>query len=570
MAKRNELEKLVEEVDIQKVKASIVQKNLATDLSKNPEVPDPGSVIDEVVAFTSALNFHRANNFTEYNSFREASLNAEKLNISDRNIYELALANYEREKNENMIAYETSLASAREKYAREREEYVQKSTYYTHITKTLGEWSSPPQATTSRVTGAPMKPPGFSFAVSQPSFLSRSAPILTTPNPKKCPLCEGTLYLKGSVLSATAYTEEELRSMFVSEVKTFMYGEENTRRTVLAEEFSERKGLVGIFGNLTIPREPVMQNIQMTVGKLKNPVCPMMRSVVPLPELVDKSHLVPLVPRIKQRAELTKALENAISTAGDLRNFECSDDIAMYERNNFIRTGLNREKMNIDAAIGASEGNLKNIEAKLLTVQKFLKPSSFYFYAAEQARLMELYEGVKANYNIIYEKLESVRGRYEQSKKRFLLIADTINLVHEKRREYITEILDSVVATTNIILGEIIPHFEYFKIEIVPSSRSSKDVLVWEASWNGRKIKKLDQISGGESDRLTLALTFGLSFAHDAPFVGLDETLSSLDPDTHAIVIEKIYQIFPNKPIAVASHNFNKGHYQQCLEIVKK
>lgn len=77
----------------------------------------------------------------------------------------------------------------------------------------------------------------------------------------------------------------------------------------------------------------------------------------------------------------------------------------------------------------------------------------------------------------------------------------------------------------------------------------------------------INQLSGGEGDRISLAVTLALSLLNSCPLLLLDESMASLDADLKELSLKAIREIARNKTVIIINHEGTEGHYDQVLQI---
>ena len=75
------------------------------------------------------------------------------------------------------------------------------------------------------------------------------------------------------------------------------------------------------------------------------------------------------------------------------------------------------------------------------------------------------------------------------------------------------------------------------------------------------------QLSGGEKDRLSLAITLAVSQKFGSPLLFLDETLSSLDTELKSEAVKLLKEYSQHKTIVCVSHEETEGLYNHVIRI---
>jgi len=85
-------------------------------------------------------------------------------------------------------------------------------------------------------------------------------------------------------------------------------------------------------------------------------------------------------------------------------------------------------------------------------------------------------------------------------------------------------------------------------------------------SYKGGEFDRIDQLSGGEGDRASLALTLALHRVTGSPFLLLDESFASLDTDLKEAAVETIRD-HATSTVLVIMHDGIEGIYDDTIEL---
>jgi DNA repair ATPase RecN len=134
------------------------------------------------------------------------------------------------------------------------------------------------------------------------------------------------------------------------------------------------------------------------------------------------------------------------------------------------------------------------------------------------------------------------------------------------------ELLESVVATINSRMEEALGILFEEPISVSLSlyrelkNKKVKPQVNLLISYRGGSYDNIGQLSGGEGDRVSLALAIALNYISGSPFLLLDETLASLD-GTYREACTKCLRILDDRKVLVISHEDVEGNYDSCLTI---
>jgi len=85
--------------------------------------------------------------------------------------------------------------------------------------------------------------------------------------------------------------------------------------------------------------------------------------------------------------------------------------------------------------------------------------------------------------------------------------------------------------------------------------------------YKGEEIE-LDDLSGGEYDRVSLAIMLSFNHICKSDLILLDESIASLDADLTNDILEKLKENLNNKRIIVVAHQLNTGIFDQIVNTV--
>jgi DNA repair exonuclease SbcCD ATPase subunit len=165
---------------------------------------------------------------------------------------------------------------------------------------------------------------------------------------------------------------------------------------------------------------------------------------------------------------------------------------------------------------------------------------------------------------------EEKRELEEKRSKLIIMEQDVQNLSQLKyianEVEHIT--MKNVIDTINNYINEILvmifenPITVEFSVYKVNKSNSIvKPSINLKILYRGYEIDSLSSLSGGEADRVSLAVTLALSKFSSCPIILLDEFAAGLDVATKELVIKSIRSSSEGKMIMCISHDTVEGIY---------
>lgn len=140
--------------------------------------------------------------------------------------------------------------------------------------------------------------------------------------------------------------------------------------------------------------------------------------------------------------------------------------------------------------------------------------------------------------------------------------------------EYI--ILDNVLAELNRTIGEVLDILFIEPISVTIRSLRQlktddriKPQINCQIIYDGAECSKITELSGGEQIRISLALAIAFSRFINAPFLILDESLSTLDVLTKESTISMLRRYLPNKLVIAVNHDTTVGVYDSVIHLTK-
>ena len=102
--------------------------------------------------------------------------------------------------------------------------------------------------------------------------------------------------------------------------------------------------------------------------------------------------------------------------------------------------------------------------------------------------------------------------------------------------------------------------------EFKTSSRIKQEVN-FVFTYKGMEFDKIDQLSGGERDRISLMLTLAINKVSGCPFLFLDESISTLDSSKKDDAIRAIRGYSTGKTVVLVCHSSVNGVFDHTLDL---
>jgi DNA repair exonuclease SbcCD ATPase subunit len=177
----------------------------------------------------------------------------------------------------------------------------------------------------------------------------------------------------------------------------------------------------------------------------------------------------------------------------------------------------------------------------------------------------------------IIEKFEEEKKEFEKTRDYLMNLDKVIQnisyLKHiscEIEHLTMTNIIESINCNMNDLLLMIFDQPINVEFSIFKQNRSNSNIkpsISLKILYKGNEIDSLSCLSGGEADRVSLAITLALSKFSSCPFILLDEFASGLDVNTKEMVIKSIKSMNDNKMIICISHDTVEGIYDYVEKI---
>lgn len=205
----------------------------------------------------------------------------------------------------------------------------------------------------------------------------------------------------------------------------------------------------------------------------------------------------------------------------------------------------NKEKDNEIADSISEETNKEEIINRLNKLKEELKAMGNI-----NLKAIENYEEAKKSYDEIFNKVETLKNERQA-------IYDFIASVERRRREVFMDAFEKIRANFEEIFKKLTGGYGTLTLDN-PKDISMSGLNI-HASPKGKKITKLDAMSGGEKALTSAAFLLSIQQYYPAPFYVLDEMDASLDPE-NSIKIAKLLKE-SNGQFIIITHNENVIKY---------
>lgn len=346
---------------------------------------------------------------------------------------------------------------------------------------------------------------------------------------------------------------EESISELKEEIKE---GEKSLRESEnLKRELDSKKNKLdkGIFSDS-------LETIRKKIDKMKNELANLPKGEGDF-NLNDEDVLKEESESLKERLRAVKSIQEKIKNLeGMIQNYTLE---IQRERDNFISEneldGFPRSE-EIEEKISSKEKEIIELETKGREIQRVLdRISEYNKYILEK-------EG--------YDNLSKKIWDNEKDEKEFRSLLAGATLLRDKISEAEAISISNFIQTLGVHVNL---HLESFfkedpmmvEIENFKESRANKGPakpqINIKIDYKGMDCD-LSTLSGGEKDRLDLAFTLSLAEIFGSRMLMLDESISSLDYDNSAHVLEGLKENYKGRSIIVVSHQANEGFFDEIVK----
>jgi len=142
--------------------------------------------------------------------------------------------------------------------------------------------------------------------------------------------------------------------------------------------------------------------------------------------------------------------------------------------------------------------------------------------------------------------------------------------INEVTNRALQEMVDQVNSAVNAIINDLFQNGMNVELKLFRQLKTSdrvKSEVNLGIIHRGLVYDSPNHLSGGEKDRLSLALTLALARVSPSPVVFLDECMSSLNESLRVSCIEAIKKYVPHKTIVNICHEIVEGHHDNFIAL---
>ncbi len=202
-------------------------------------------------------------------------------------------------------------------------------------------------------------------------------------------------------------------------------------------------------------------------------------------------------------------------------------------------------------------------DIKLQTEQKELYKNDIILLREYETYLTKLNE-----YKRIKEKVKEVR-KEEEKELTFLLNLEKFNSnIVQAESLTLKEMLEIINCDIKNYIETFFEEPMEMRIELYKETKKEgiKPGISLVLSYKGNIIDYSD-LSGGEKDRCSLALTLALNTLNESNIIMLDECLTSLNEELIHEILELLRELSKNKLILIVSHQIITGEFDKIIQL---
>lgn len=180
---------------------------------------------------------------------------------------------------------------------------------------------------------------------------------------------------------------------------------------------------------------------------------------------------------------------------------------------------------------------------------------------------------INNEYKIVEDKEKEIK-KLEEKRKDLIIQSESNKKLEKIIKETESEVMNNNIDTINLQLNNILGTlFEDIHIELNMiknlKNGEAKPYVNLKVVINGREYSDIGYLSGGECDRISLALTITFNLIMGSKIMLLDEVMSSLDAVNREKCLMVIKKYLKDKIILNVCHETIEGYYDQIIELVK-
>ena len=175
---------------------------------------------------------------------------------------------------------------------------------------------------------------------------------------------------------------------------------------------------------------------------------------------------------------------------------------------------------------------------------------------------------IKKNIDKYEKRYQEEEKKYNQSNQEIKLCQKIIKLIQHSENESFTHFINHFNILTNQILAILFDNC-YIKIKAFKENDKTKTIkaqLDFNIYIDGNKYDNWHVLSGGEKDRISIAMTLAFNYLKANKILFLDECMASLDVNNRAKCIKAIKTYAKDKIVINICHETIEGFYDEIID----
>jgi ABC-type lipoprotein export system ATPase subunit len=290
-----------------------------------------------------------------------------------------------------------------------------------------------------------------------------------------------------------------------------------------------------------------------------------------LDDILEKASMIPHTKTLKERLlSISSKLILQESSVSDLNSqiHSIEDKIQIHTKETAIYNANYERKSQLETELEAyiveekrlSHGSDITKERETLTQENLIISEILRCYASHM-HLVNSYDTL--------EKQKGVVIKYTQYKDNILKLKQTIQKVA-------SEAMNETVEALSVIANKILRGIFTDDIEIIlkttkelKSKKSTTKLQVnMQVFYRGCAYDSPTRLSGGEQDRISIAMTLAMAKISGSPILMLDECMSSLSEHLQELSLEMIQEYTSNKTVVHVCHRAIQGQHDSIVKIL--
>ena len=232
---------------------------------------------------------------------------------------------------------------------------------------------------------------------------------------------------------------------------------------------------------------------------------------------------------------------------------KCQDDIIRVEKE--IETLPHVQSVNLEEI----EKQMEDVKEKIKKYEMYVEKITTWKKEKEQ---YDIYQKHKKMYNDLVNEEENAKLKYES----ILILKEKIQLAESVYiQSYIRKINDNIQKYLDKFFLDENMQFN-IKTQKTTLKSEVKNQINIDIFYKSNEVD-VSTLSGGEYDRVNLAITLALAEVYNLPFIILDECLSSLDYENFDNVISSLKELYSARKVIIVSHQANEGLFDSIIDL---